>query len=162
MSIRSLKIINKELICTVNLTTFRIRIAFLMILICIQKIIYHLVILSSHSTVIIYSVVKMNFTTSMKPIIFQLLLPIVTEKNIFFFYEISPKIIVILPKKQLFPELLLFLFKKIAGSKKTLFAAILYYFFLSLLFRFSLWSVCSSIPRCEWSGRAKIIRPASV
>ena len=75
MSIRSLKIINKELICTVNLTTFRIRIAFLMILICIQKIIYHLVILSSHSTAIIYIVVKMNFTTSMKPIIFQLLLP---------------------------------------------------------------------------------------
>ena len=112
MSIRSLKIINKELICTVNLTTFRIRIAFLMILICIQKIIYHLVILSSHSTVIIYSVAKMNFTTSMKPIIFQLLLPIVTEKNIFFFYEISPKIIVILPKKQLFPELLLFCLKK--------------------------------------------------
>ncbi len=92
MSIRSLKIINKELICTVNLTTFRIRIAFLMILICIQKIIYHLVILSSHSTVIIYSVVKMSFTTSMKPIIFQLLLPIVTEKNIFFFTKSPPRL----------------------------------------------------------------------
>lgn len=31
----------------------------------------------------------MSFTTSMKPIIFQLLLPIVTEKNNH--YEISPK-----------------------------------------------------------------------
>ncbi|NMV49181.1 hypothetical protein FOL85_00805 [Lactobacillus reuteri] len=108
MSIRSLKIINKELICTVNLTTFRIRIAFLMILICIQKIIYHLVILSSHSTVIIYSVVKMNFTTSMKPIT----PPNSNRKKYFLFYEISPKIIVILPKKQLFPELLLFCLKK--------------------------------------------------
>ncbi len=55
-----------------------------MIFIYLQEFFYTLVILSSHSTANIVSVVKMNFATSMKPIIFQLLLPIVTEKNIFF------------------------------------------------------------------------------
>ena len=112
-----------------------------MILICIQKIIYYLVILSSHSTAIIYIVVKMNFATSMKPIIFQLLLPIVTEKNIFFFYEISPKIIVILPKKQLFPELLLFLFKKWLEARKLYFSSQPFFIIFSYLYYFDFLSV---------------------
>ena len=67
---------------------------------------------------------------------FSITPPNSNRKKYFLFYEISPKIIVILPKKQLFPELLFFVLKNSRKQENSISSSQPFFVIFSYLYYF--------------------------